>query len=134
MHPSERHAEGDKIRREVLGDEYVNTMLRDWDPAKPLLELVTEYSWGFTWSREGLDRRTRSLLLVALLTGLNRPAELKLHIGGALRNGCTPEELAEVALQCAVYAGAPAGIDTMKLIRQEVARFEEENEACAEGN
>ncbi|MFE0378372.1 carboxymuconolactone decarboxylase family protein [Streptomyces inhibens] len=58
-----------------------------------------------------------------LLTGLNRPAELRLHIGGALRNGCTPEELAEVALQCAVYAGAPAGIDTMKMVRQETGRF-----------
>ncbi|MFI0710864.1 carboxymuconolactone decarboxylase family protein [Streptomyces inhibens] len=133
MPPSDRHAVGDTIRREVLGDEYVNTMLRDWDPAKPLLELITEYSWGFTWPREGLDRRTRSLLLVALLTGLNRPAELRLHIGGALRNGCTPEELAEVALQCAVYAGAPAGIDTMKMVRQETGRFHGEHGFVEDG-
>ncbi|MFI1966211.1 carboxymuconolactone decarboxylase family protein [Streptomyces pathocidini] len=124
MSKSLRHQTGDKIRRDVLGDTYVNTMLRDWPEAEPLLDLITEYSWGFVWDREGLDRRTRSLLLVALLTGLNRPAELKLHIGGALRNGVTPQELAEVALQCAVYAGAPAGIDTMKLVRQGVAEFE----------
>ncbi|MEU8570495.1 carboxymuconolactone decarboxylase family protein [Streptomyces pathocidini] len=124
MSKSLRHQTGDKIRRDVLGDTYVNTMLRDWPEAEPLLDLITEYSWGYVWDREGLDRRTRSLLLVALLTGLNRPAELKLHIGGALRNGVTPQELAEVALQCAVYAGAPAGIDTMKLVRQGVAEFE----------
>lgn len=114
-----RHEAGDRVRREVLGDEYVNTMLRGFDPAKPLLDLITEYSWGFLWNREQLDLRTRSLVTVALLSGLNRPSELRLHIGGALRNGCTVEELAEVALQSAVYAGIPSGIDMMKLVRQE---------------
>lgn len=121
---ADRFDTGDRIRREVLGDQYVNTMLRGWDPAKPLLELITEFSWGTVWSRDGVDRRTRSLLNVAMLAVLNRPAELRLHIGGALRNGCTVEELAEVALQGAVYAGVPAGIDTMKLIREEADAFE----------
>lgn len=119
MDTSERHQNGDKVRREVLGDDYVNTMLRGWDPAKPLLELITEYSWGFLWTRDQLDRGTRSLITVAILAALNRPSELRLHVGGALRNGCTVEQLAEVALQGAVYAGIPAGIDAMKIIREE---------------
>jgi alkylhydroperoxidase/carboxymuconolactone decarboxylase family protein YurZ len=117
---SERHRAGDQVRREILGDEYVNTMLHGWDPAKPLLELITEYSWGYLWIRDQLDKQTRSLITVALLTALNRPNELRLHVGGALTNGCSVEQLAEVALQGAVYAGIPAGIDAMKIIRQEV--------------
>ncbi|NHD18029.1 MULTISPECIES: carboxymuconolactone decarboxylase family protein [Actinopolyspora] len=124
----DRFATGDRIRREVLGDQYVNTMLRGWEPARPLLEMITEFSWGTVWSREGVDRRTRSLLNVAMLAALNRPAELRLHIGGALRNGCTVEELAEVALQSAVYAGVPVGIDTMRLIREEADAFEGDSE------
>ncbi|PRW64911.1 carboxymuconolactone decarboxylase family protein [Actinopolyspora mortivallis] len=129
----DRHATGDRIRRQVLGDRYVNTMLRGWDPAKPLLELITEFSWGTVWSREGLDMRTRSLLNVGMLAALNRPAELRLHVGGALRNGCTVEELAEVALQSAVYAGVPVGIDTMKTIK-EVADAVEAEETTGDGN
>lgn len=116
---SDRYATGDRIRRSVLGDRYVNTMLRDWEPAEPLLDLITEFSWGTVWDRDGLSMKTRSLLNVGMLAALNRPAELRLHIGGALRNGCTAEELAEVALQSAVYAGIPVGIDTMKMIREE---------------
>nr|WP_246422569.1 carboxymuconolactone decarboxylase family protein [Nocardiopsis mwathae] len=107
-------------------------MLRGWEPAKPLLDLITEFSWGTIWTREGLDLRTRSLLNVGMLAALNRPAELRLHVGGALRNGCTPEELAEVALQAAVYAGVPVGIDTMKIIREEAESFEAEAGAAAE--
>ncbi|WP_019853122.1 carboxymuconolactone decarboxylase family protein [Actinopolyspora mortivallis] len=129
----DRHATGDRIRRQVLGDRYVNTMLRGWEPAKPLLELITEFSWGTVWSRQGLDMRTRSLLNVGMLAALNRPAELRLHVGGALRNGCTVEELAEVALQSAVYAGVPVGIDTMKTIK-EVADAVEAEETTEDGN
>ncbi|MBF6043809.1 hypothetical protein GO001_01065 [Streptomyces sp. NRRL B-1677] len=118
MPAAERYAEGDRIRREVLGDAHVNSMLSDWPPAKPLLDLITEYPWGSVWAREGLDRRTRSLVNLALLTALNRPEELRLNVHGALRNGCSVEEMAEVALQCAAYAGAPAGIALMKAIHE----------------
>ncbi|CAM3843406.1 carboxymuconolactone decarboxylase family protein [Nocardiopsis gilva] len=125
---ADRYAAGDRIRRQVLGDQYVNTMLRGWEPAKPLLDLITEFSWGTVWTRDGLDLRTRSLLNVGILAALNRPAELRLHVGGALRNGCSAEELAEVALQAAVYAGVPVGIDTMKIIREEAESAEAEAE------
>lgn len=119
MDPTERHQAGDRVRRDVLGDDYVNTMLRDFVPAQPLLELITEYSWGFLWNRDQIDKRMRSLITCAILSALNRPSELRLHVGGALRNGCTVDELAEVALQSAVYAGIPSGIDMMKIVRQE---------------
>nr|WP_307850111.1 carboxymuconolactone decarboxylase family protein [Saccharopolyspora sp. HNM0986] len=118
MDTDDRYRAGDRARREVLGDEYVNNMLRGWSPAAPLLELITEYSWGYLWNRDAVDRRARSLITVALLVALNRPRELELHVGGALRNGCTVEELAEVALQGAVYAGIPSGIDAMHVIRR----------------
>lgn len=112
------HAAGDSVRRQVLGDDYVNTMLQGWEPAKPLLKLITEFSWGTLWTRDTIDRRTRSLVTIAILSALGRKDELALHIAGALNNGCTIEELAEVALQSAVYAGVPTGIETMKLIRE----------------
>lgn len=117
MSETDRYLAGDAVRREVLGDHYVNTMLRGWKPAEPLLRLVTEFSWGSLWTRSAIDRRTRSLVTVAILSALGRKDELELHIDGALRNGCTIEELAEVAMQSAVYAGVPSGIEAMKLIR-----------------
>ncbi|MGW2180236.1 carboxymuconolactone decarboxylase family protein [Streptomyces sp. NPDC001732] len=92
--------------------------LSHWPPAKSLLDLITTYPLGSVWAREGLDRRTRGLLNLALLTALNRLEELRLNIHGALRNGCSDEEMAEVTLQCAAYAGAPAGIALMKAIHE----------------
>ena len=111
-----RFDEGLAIRREVLGTEYVDAALERATPfAKPLQELVTEYCWGSIWSRPGLERRTRSLINLAMLTALNRPHELAGHVRGALRNGCSEEEIQEVLLQAAVYCGLPAALDAFRV-------------------
>ena len=110
---------GLKVRREVLGAEYVDKSIRDADDFnREMQELVTQYCWGDVWTRPGLDRRTRSLLNLAMLTALNRPHELKLHVRGALRNGVTREEIKEVFLQAAIYCGVPAAIDSFRTARE----------------
>jgi 4-carboxymuconolactone decarboxylase len=107
--------QGLKTRREVLGAEYVDASIRNADDFnRPMQELVTEYCWGEIWNRPGLDRRTRSLLNLAMLTALNRPHELKLHVRGALNNGVTKDEIREVFLQAAIYCGVPAAIDSFR--------------------
>lgn len=116
---SERFDEGLKIRREVLGSEYVDASIDNaGDFSMPIQKLVTEYCWGEVWSRPGLDRKTRSLINIAMLTALNRPHEVKLHIQGAVNNGCSEEEIREVILQSAIYCGVPACIDTMKIAKE----------------
>jgi 4-carboxymuconolactone decarboxylase len=113
--PDERFEAGLATRREVLGAEYVDAALaRADDFTRPLQELVTGWCWGEVWNRPGLDRRTRSLLNLAMLTALNRPHELKLHVRGALRNGVTPDEIREVLLQAAIYCGVPAAMDATR--------------------
>ena len=110
---------GLSTRREVLGASYVDASLANADDFNfPMQELVTQYCWGEIWNRPGLDRRTRSLLNLAMLTVLNRPHELKLHVRGALTNGVTREEISEVFLQAAIYAGVPAAIDSFRLARE----------------
>lgn len=110
---------GLKVRREVLGAEYVDNSLRSADEfGQPMQELVTQYCWGEVWNRPGLDRKTRSLLNLAMISALNRPHELKLHVRGALTNGVTKEEIREVFLQVAIYCGVPAGIDSMRVARE----------------
>ena len=121
---SARRVLGDKARREVLGDAYVDGAQRS-EFSAPLQDLVTEFCWGGPWSRPGLTRQTRSLLNVAILTALNRPHELRLHTQGALRNGCTSEEIAEVLLQATVYAGIPAGVDAFKVADLAIQEFAE---------
>ncbi len=109
-------------RRAVLGDEYVDRSLANTtDFNRPLQDLVTEICWGTIWTRPGLPPRLRSLLNVGLLAALNRPQELALHVRGALRNGCTQEEIQEVLLQVAVYCGIPAGVDGFR-VASEVLR------------
>ncbi len=111
--------QGLQTRREVLGTEYVDTALKTADDfSLPLQEFVTQYCWGDIWNRPGLDRRTRSLLNLAMLTALNRPHELKLHVRGALRNGVTRDEIREVFLQAAIYCGVPAAIDSVRNARE----------------
>lgn len=106
-------------RREVLGTEYVNASIEKADDFnRPMQELVTEYCWNEIWNRPGLDRRTRSFLNLAMLTALNRPHEVKLHIRGALNNGITKEEIKEVFLQAAIYCGVPAAIDSFAIARE----------------
>ncbi len=110
---------GLKVRREVLGAAYVDNAIATADEFnRPLQELITTYCWGEVWDRPGLDRRTRSMLNLSMLTALNRPHELKLHIRGALNNGVTREEIKEVFLQAMVYCGAPAAIDSFRIARE----------------
>ncbi|HZR40187.1 MAG TPA: carboxymuconolactone decarboxylase family protein [Ktedonobacteraceae bacterium] len=125
MTETKKFEEGLAVRRAVLGDEYVNRSLANADEfMRPMQELVTEDCWGTIWTRPGLPRKTRSLLNVALLTVLNRPHELKLHVRGALNNGCTKEEIQEVLLQVAVYCGIPAGVDGFRNAAEAIREYE----------
>ena len=100
---------GLEIRKSVLGKEFVENSIKNADDFNmPMQELATEYCWGYVWGRPGLDKRTRSFLNLGMIAALNRPHELKIHVQGALRNGLTPEEISEVLLHTAVYAGVPA--------------------------
>jgi 4-carboxymuconolactone decarboxylase len=113
------YEEGLKIRKAVLGEEYVNRALANVNSFNaPLQELVTEYCWGKVWGRPGLDRRQRSLLTLAMIGVLNRPHELKAHIRGALTNGATPAEIGEVFLQVMIYAGVPAAVDSFRIANE----------------
>ena len=110
---------GLEVRQAVLGQEYVQNSLRNADEFnKPFQELVTEYCWGAVWGREELPRKTRSMLNLAMLGILNRPNELKLHIRGALRNGVTKDEIREIFMQLAIYAGVPAAVDSFRIARE----------------
>lgn len=121
----ELYENGLKVRRAVLGDAYVDRAMKNADPFnKPLQDLVSEYCWGWIWTREGLPRKTRSLINLAMLSCLNRPHELRVHVQGALRNGCTKEEIQEVLLQVAIYAGVPAGVDAFRTAREAIAEYE----------
>jgi len=115
----ELYDSGLQTRREVLGAEYVDASIRSADDfSMPMQELVTQYCWGDVWNRPGLDRRTRSLLNLAMITALNRPHELRLHVRGAINNGVTKDEIKEVFLQAAVYCGVPAAIDSFRNARE----------------
>lgn len=119
MDENPRFKAGLAVRKAVLGEDYVNKSLANADAfMAPIQQFLTENAWGTVWTRPGLDRKTRSLLNLAMLTALNRPNELKLHLKGALNNGVTKEEICEVFLQAAVYCGAPAGLDSFKIAQQ----------------
>ncbi|MDH3480877.1 MAG: carboxymuconolactone decarboxylase family protein [Gammaproteobacteria bacterium] len=126
---TDRFDEGLKIRREVLGDEYVDKALENVDDFnRPMQELVTEYCWGEIWSRDGLPRKTRSLINLGMLTALNRPHEVRAHVLGALNNGCTRDEIMETFLQAAVYCGVPAGIDSFRTAKAVFEELDEQDE------
>ena len=111
------------VRSEVLGVEHVERSLENASSfGRPMQDLVTEYCWGAVWSRSGLDRRTRSLVNLGMLTALNRRHELGVHIRGALNNGVTPEEIREVLLQAAIYCGVPAGMDAFRVAEESLAQ------------
>lgn len=113
------------VRKAVLGAEFVENAINSADDFnRPLQELVTEYCWGACWTREGLSRKTRSMLNLAMLTALNRPHELKIHVKGALRNGVTKEEIREVLLQTAIYCGVPAAVDAFRTAREAINEME----------
>jgi 4-carboxymuconolactone decarboxylase len=112
-------------RKAVLGSDYVEKSLAQADEfTRPLQELVTEYCWGAIWTREGLPRKTRSLLNIVMLTALNRQHELKLHVMGALRNGCTQQEIQEALLQATIYAGVPAGVEAFRTARDALTEYQ----------
>ncbi len=119
---------GLKIRREVLGPEYVEPNIakgeeNEFDGA--IQDVVTEYCWGMGWGREGvLDRKTRSMLNLAMLTALGKPHELKAHTRGALRNGCTVEEIREVLIHATVYRGIAAGVDAFRNAKEAIDAWE----------
>ncbi len=117
---------GLEIRKSVLGTEFVEKSLAAADDFNmPMQRLTTEYCWGAVWGREeGLPKKTRSMLNLAMLSALNRPHELKMHIGGALRNGLTKAEIREVLLQVAIYCGIPAGVDAFRVAKEAIAEFE----------
>jgi len=122
---SEKYDRGMKVRREVLGDAYVDRALSTASAfSEPLQKLVTENCWGEIWTREVLPRKTRSLVTLAMLAALKAPTELKAHVRGALRNGCTVEEIREVLLQSAVYCGVPAGIEAFRAAKEVVESWE----------
>jgi 4-carboxymuconolactone decarboxylase len=113
---SERFERGLQVRRDVLGAEHVDGSLgRASDFVMPMQKLVTEIAWGDIWTRPELDRRTRSLVNIAMLTALNRTHELRVHLRGALRNGCTDSEIQEVLLQTAAYCGMPAALESFRV-------------------
>jgi 4-carboxymuconolactone decarboxylase len=124
----ERFERGLQTRREVLGAEHVDRSLeRVTEFSRPVQELVTEYCWGEIWTRPGLDRRTRSLLNIVMLTAMNRMHELAVHVRGAVTNGVTEEEIQEALLQTAVYCGAPAALESFRVaerVLQEVRSHE----------
>jgi 4-carboxymuconolactone decarboxylase len=106
---SDRYEQGMKTRREVLGDEHVDRAVANTTPlTEPFQDFITRYAWGDVWSRPGLDRKTRSCITLAALVSLRAENEIAMHVRAALRNGLTPEEIAEVILHTAVYAGVPA--------------------------
>jgi 4-carboxymuconolactone decarboxylase len=110
---------GLKIRSEVLGKDYVENSMKSADDFnKPFQEFVTEYCWGAGWGRPGLSRKERSMLNLAMISILNRPHELKLHIRGALTNGLTKDQIREIFMQVAIYAGVPAGVDAFRQARE----------------
>jgi 4-carboxymuconolactone decarboxylase len=116
---------GLEIRKAVLGRAFVENAYDSADDFnRPLQELVTEYCWGAVWGREELPRKTRSMLNLAMLSALNRPHELKMHIRGALTNDVSREEIREVLLQVAIYCGVPAAVDAFRTAREVFAELD----------
>ena len=116
---------GLRIRSEVLGKEYVENSMKSADDFnKPFQEFVTEYCWGACWGREVLSKKTRSMLNLAMISALNRPHELKMHVKGALTNGVTKDEMREIFFAVAVYCGVPAGVDSFRVAREVFAEMD----------
>jgi 4-carboxymuconolactone decarboxylase len=116
---------GLEIRREVLGREYVDASMANVDDfSEDFQRLLTEYCWGAAWGRSALTRRDRSLLNLVMLGTLNRSAEFKLHLRGAIKNGCTREEIKDALIQLMVYAGVPAGVEAFRNAREVLAEID----------
>ena len=119
MTDDEAYQRGLRVRREVLGDAHVDRALEATDDlSRPFQDLITRYAWGDVWGRDGLDRRTRSMLTLALLAALGHEHELAMHVRAAVRNGVTPDEIGEVLLHTAVYAGVPVTNRALAIARE----------------
>ena len=116
---------GLKVRREVLGADYVDGSLKSAnDFMMAFQQITTEWCWGYAWGRPGLEKKTRSLLNLAMLTALNRAPEIKLHVRGAINNGVTREEIREIFLHVGLYAGAPAMLESVRIAKEVLAEME----------
>lgn len=115
---------GLKVRKEVLGDAYVDNAINSADDfTRPLQEYVTAHAWAASWARPGLEKKTRSMLNLAMLTALNRPHEFKVHVKGALNNGVSKDEIREILIHAAVYCGAPAALDSARVAKEVFAEL-----------
>lgn len=124
MDENETYKAGLAVRRKVLGEQYVNDSIARADEfTAPLQQFLTEHAWGAVWTRDGLSHKTRSMLNLAILTAINRPHELRLHLRGAINNGVTKEEIREIFLHCGVYCGAPAALESFKIAKEVFAEM-----------
>lgn len=115
------------IRTEVLGSKYVDAAMNNaTDFNRPLQELLNEYCWGACWGRDGLTRKERSMINLAMLTALGRTHEVETHVRGALNNGLTEKQIAEVLLQTAIYCGVPAAVDSFRAATRVIAEYNKE--------
>ena len=125
MDDKERHQQGMKVRRAVLGDAHVDrTLTRSNDFNREFQDLITRYAWGEIWTRPGLPRHTRSLITIAMMVALNRSEEFKLHVRAAFNNGVTRDEIKEVLLQCAIYCGVPAANSSFHMAEEVFGQME----------
>jgi 4-carboxymuconolactone decarboxylase len=124
---SDRFEKGLAIRKQVLGEAYVENSINNADDfSLPLQKLVTEYCWGEVWGSDDLSLQQRSMINLSMIAALNRPHELKLHIKGALRNGLSKETIRGVLLQVAIYCGIPAAVDSFRIAKEAFLEFESE--------
>ena len=122
---NQTYERGLEIRKAVLGAEYVERSFANADDfSRPMQDLSTEYCWGYVWGRDGLSRRERSILNIGMISALNRPHELKVHVKAALTNGLTRNEIREALLQVAIYCGVPAGMDSTRIAREAFAELD----------
>src|SRR6201996_1890649 len=127
MSDNELFEKGLKVRKEVLGEAYVEKSIAGADEfTRTMAEWSTTYCWGALWTRPGFDRKSRSIVNLAMISALNRPHELKLHVKAAIKNGLTKDEIKEIFLQVAVYCGVPPGIDSFRIARQAFEEMESE--------
>jgi 4-carboxymuconolactone decarboxylase len=121
---NEKYTAGMTVRREVLSDEYVDKAIAaTTEFTKPLQDMIVENCWGEVWTRGVLPKKTRSLITIAMLAALKMPAELKAHVLGGLRNGCTVDEIQEVLLQATVYCGVPSGVEAFRTAKEVIENW-----------
>ena len=129
---NDTYQQGLKIRREVMGDAHVNRAMNNASEfSQPLQDMVIRNAWGETWVRQGINKQTRSLVTIATLAALKASTELKGHVRGALRNGCSVAEIQEVLLHSAVYCGMQAGIEAFRAAEEAILAWQEENDKPA---